>query len=326
LYSLPAPRLFPQEQRILGGLGGSPWTSDSYTRQSVTDAQKVWAELRRAVGFTTTSGWLTSDKTNSKLAKSGLPTYGVTLHAASNALDSWHATTPDAQAALAAAIGLSLGEIADGLRQSVCPRSTHACRATCVVAHSFNGELRRSKDTRLARTLLTLFRPTDAVALTAAGLSAAVAAYGVTGARWRVNISDDIRWELLAPGLWDLGSPLSYAYSKHVPADRPGTNRLRIVYSATERWTPADVAAHVRSGHSVAVIFDVKKRDDLPRSWAGLPVVNGDKTDDLWEHPHGVVVGLRSKGPTLAIRQEMRRAGFAFPPRVRRPLLLPVVP
>jgi hypothetical protein len=323
LQSIPPTRLFPQEQRILDGLGGSPWTSARHTSESTADAKKVWAELRAALGFTTTSGWLTSHLTNTKLGKSGLPSFGVTLHAASNAAEAWQATSPEVQEKLAVAVGATTDDIAVALRQSVCPRSTAACRATCVVAHSANGELRRSKDTRLARTLLTLFRPADAVALTAAGLFAAKRAYGVAGARWRVNVSDDIRWELLAPGLWDL-APLSYAYTKHVPDDRPGTNRLRIVYSATEKWTTAEVATHVRAGQSVAVILDVKKKDALPRTWAGLPVVNGDATDDLWEHPHGVVVGLRSKGPTLAMRQEMRRSGFAFPPKVRRPLLLPI--
>jgi hypothetical protein len=59
---------------------------------------------------------------------------------------------------------------------------------------------------------------------------------GKDKARWRVNISDDIRWEVVAPGLLDV-APLGYTYTKWLPEERPAIEALSIVYSANERWT-----------------------------------------------------------------------------------------
>ena len=80
-----------------------------------------------------------------------------------------------------------------------------------------------------------------------------------------VNISDDIRWELLAPGLWTFKVP-GYAYTKWTPQERPGRKGLSLVYSATERHTDADITNMLRDGHRVAVVLDVRPAD-LPDVW-----------------------------------------------------------
>jgi hypothetical protein len=176
---------------------------------------------------------------------------------------------------------------------------------------SANAKLKRSQRARLARSLVTLVRPADALSLTAKALDRNGARHHRRGSRWRVNVADDIRWELLAPGLFQL-DVRPYTYTKFSPAERPEALGMRIVYSATERHTDAELVERCRAGHRVCIVFDVAKRDPLPATWHGIPVANGDKTDDLWRHPAGCVVGLRLKGD-LDARDDMRRSGFARP-------------
>jgi len=307
------PALTRQEKRILDGLGGQPWTAASYNPTRVADARRAWADLREAIGFRrSTTGWMTTEATSPKLAKSQLPSAGVNLHAARNAMQAWNSLASAERSAVAAVFGLTIADVTAAISPTLCPASTPACREGCVVARSANGVLERSQRARLARTLLTLLAPAHAVNMTADALGDLASTYTRTGARWRVNVSDDIRWELLAPGLFDLG-PLAYAYTKWTPTARPGRDDLRVVYSATERWTPGQVVALTSEGHRVALVLDVAKKEALPKRWAGVTVVDGDDTDDLWAHPAGVIVGLRVKGPSAELKDRMRASGFSWP-------------
>jgi hypothetical protein len=318
------PTLTAAERLILTNLGGRRWTIKRYRRPGATRrAQAAWAELRQAAGYTTTTGWMTTEKTNPKMRKNGKPSIGLTLHAAANASRAWATLDATQRQSLAAALDVTVGEIDSGLRATVCPRSTRSCRKACVVAHSANGDLDRSQLARLVRTLFTLFRPADALVLTARELDKLRSKHGRYQCRWRMNVSDDIRWELLAPGLFAV-APRAYAYTKWSPGERPARAGLRLVYSASERTHDSDIVAWCKQGHRVAVVFDVKRGQPLPATWHGVPVVDGDLTDDLYRHHAGHIVGLRAKG-TLGQRQLMRLAGFARPAiPTAAPVALPV--
>ena len=238
---------------------------------------------------------MTTDLTNPKMKKNGKPSAGLTLHAATNAVEAWDSLTLSEQLALASSVGVTIDEINDGLKRTVCPRSTPSCRLACVAAKSANSKVVRSQRARLARHLFVLFRPADALVLTAYELDKLKRRYGRSGARWRVNISDDIRWELIAPGLFAV-APRAYTYTKWSPTKRPGRPGLRIVYSASERTSDEEITKLCSDGYRVAVLFDLPKKADLPDTWNGIRVVDGDKTDDLYRHPAGTIVGLRGKG------------------------------
>ncbi|MBI4935935.1 MAG: hypothetical protein HY828_18795 [Actinobacteria bacterium] len=301
----------PIESLILGGLGGQPWGTADRKRADLQAALMAWSDIRKAAGFAGDGGWVTTDKTNVKLGKAGLPTVGVTLHASTDAHRMWKSITPAQRDALAAAVGRTVDEVDGLLSVSVCPRSTCGCCAGCVVSYSNNALMTRSRLARLCRNLLTVAMPAYALTLTAHQLELLTSAYGDENTRWRVNISDDIRWELVAPGLWDV-APKAYSYTKFSPAERPEQENLRLVYSASEVWGSADITRVTKKGHRVAVVFDCKK-GALPSTWSNVPVVNGDITDDLWAHPAGSIVGLAVKGPTLAVRQAAAQCGFALP-------------
>ena len=297
------------EVMILERLGGNAWTDATVTLQE--------AEARRhaalaAVGLTS-SRWWTDETTSPKLGKAGLPTRGVTLHAAKDALRVWVSLPTRVQTELAAAFDVTPDDVLRDLGISVCPCSSVACITLCVVAHSANSQFDVTQISRLVRTMMVMFAPKDALTITAHGLERLRTKFGDDGARWRVNVSDDIRWELVAPGLLKI-APKAYAYTKWSPKTRPEVEGLRVVYSATEHTKVQDIVSRCQEGHTVALVLDLAKREPLPATWAGINVVDGDKTDDLWDHPHGVIVGLRLKAPTLELKQKARELGFAHKP------------
>lgn len=301
--------LKPVERLILKGMNGTPFQTSDYTPELLASAKANLKTAANAVGFKTVS-WVTTSKTNPKLGKAGIPTIGVTLHAARSSAAVWSALDTIERNDLAAAFGVTVDDITVTLRITVCPCATPGCTKVCVVEKSFRAGLTTSVKSRLVRTLMTLLRPAEACALTLEAILDLEAKHGFTGARWRTNVADDIRWELVAPGLF--GHIQAYAYTKFSPVERPNTVAgMSIVYSATERTTQDDVRAILATGQRVALVLDVPK-DKLPTHWRGMPVVNGDDTDDLWSHPAGHIVGLVAKG-TAAQKAEMRASGFAHP-------------
>lgn len=52
-------------------------------------------------------------------------------------------------------------------------------------------------------------------------------------------------------------------------------------------------------GIRVAVVFDTKKGQPLPKLWEGIPVIDGNLYDTRFLDPKDVVVGLRAKGKAI---------------------------
>ena len=54
------------------------------------------------------------------------------------------------------------------------------------------------------------------------------------------------------------------------------------------------------AGRDVAVVFNVKRGENLPKLWQGTRVIDGDEHDLRFLHEHytkqGSIVGLRAKG------------------------------
>lgn len=267
-------KLSPVERRVINKVGGSPWTIDQATPEVVSEAWAVWTALSHAAGY------------------------------------AWKAADGDFRAKIAAALNCTEADLDTALGVSFCPMATMGCIAGCVTNCSYHASLDQTQKTRLLRDAFFMMRSDLALALTADQLRRTVAkAGGKDKARRRVNISDDIRWEVVAPGLLDV-APLGYTYTKWLPEERPAIEGLSIVYSANERWSDTDIVDACGAGHRVAVVFDVPKKK-LPNEWNQTPVADGDSTDDLYEHPAGVIVGLAVKGRTAEIKQAMARTGFA---------------
>ena|SRR5215471_4186345 len=112
----------------------------------------------------------------------------------------------------------------------------------------------------------------------------------------RVNGTSDLPAIALAMAE-EFPSVQFYDYSK-----LPGTwRRTRPNYHITFSYDGAN-SNHAESmnalahGVNVAVVFDTKRGKDLPRTWEGYAVVDGDVSDLRFKDSKGVVVGLRAKG------------------------------
>ena len=88
-----------------------------------------------------------------------------------------------------------------------------------------------------------------------------------------------------------------YDYTKSVKRARQhasGTmpSNYHLTFSRSELTPDSLVSELVESGQNVAVVFD-----EIPETWLGLEVINGDEHDLRFLDKSGVVVGLKAKGP-----------------------------
>ena len=82
-----------------------------------------------------------------------------------------------------------------------------------------------------------------------------------------------------------------YEYTKVLNYLDHDHKNLHVTFSDSGR-NNADIAAAIRSGHNVAVVF----KDKLPKKYLNKRVINGDLHDLRFKDPSGVVVGLVAKG------------------------------
>ena len=88
-----------------------------------------------------------------------------------------------------------------------------------------------------------------------------------------------------------------YDYTKSVKRARQHASgkmpsNYHLTFSRSE-LTPNHIVAELSdSGQNVAVVFD-----EIPDTWLGLPVINGDEHDLRFLDGVGVIVGLKAKGP-----------------------------
>jgi hypothetical protein len=230
---------------------------------SLAEARALWAAMRVEYGFKPTGDTdLLAEGANVKIAKNIVRTWTLTLVPAD----------------------LSL-------RWNVCTWATRQCREACVMwtAGRQYDSVRRG---RLVRTAFLAQHPAAFLAI----LTDEVRRRNARGVEWgmRLNVASDLRWENIAPWLFDGGLVRAYDYTK-APARPNVPANYRITYSHSERWTDADVLARIAAGENVAMVFD-RPKHDLPATYLGVPVIDGDLTDFRYADPIGVIVGLAAKG------------------------------
>ena len=197
-----------------------------------------------------------------------------------------------------------------GLRSRVnlCPRASAGCRAACL-SQSGHGQFAATQYARAVRTLFLLAHPFHAGVLIGRELRRALEREGAGRVALRLNVTSDIRWELLS-GADDIVPDIIasgvrfYDYTAWNRQAREHAHTLgwHITYSAKEpAATPDDYLVDIlSSGGTVAMPIRVGKGEPMPE-WIPLGmgtfrVIDGDLSDDRTEDPQGVIVGLRPKG------------------------------
>lgn len=230
---------------------------------SVADAKILWAQTRVEYGFApTTPDLMAPPDANVKIGKNEVPTWSLTLTPANQSGD-WN----------------------------TCTWSTPQCRSACVLWTAGRGRFASVRLGRLVRTAFLAEHPAAFLALLTDEVRRREAAGVPFGLR--LNVASDLRWENIAPWLFDGENVRAYDYTK-APARTVPAN-YRITYSHSERWSDADVVAKIAAGHNVAMVFDVPKHN-LPATHLGIRVIDGDLSDYRYGDPEAVIVGLAAKG------------------------------
>lgn len=132
----------------------------------------------------------------------------------------------------------------------------------------------------------------------------------------RLNGTSDIMWEYIRDDqgrtLFDIFPNVQfYDYTKiyaRASRDLPSNYHLTVSYSeATPRFARQSLKASIATGVNLAVVF----RGNAPKSFQGLPVINGDESDLRFLDPaNGThIVALKAKG-----RARQDQSGFVIDP------------
>lgn len=230
-------------------------------------ARRAWKEYRIANGYSGDAHILSAPDANAKMRKGTTPIYGLSLAPADMA-GTWDA----------------------------CQWRTPGCTAVCVLATAGKGPMASVRQSRIVRTRFAGDNPQAFVTLVVGELREAVAKLGTIG--WRPNVASDLRWERFAPRALSVPGVTVYDYTKAPLRHRQGLpDGYRLTFSVSERdASVAEALEYLRDGGNAAVVFDTVKGHDLPATWNGFDVIDGDLTDYRPSDPTGAVVGLRAKG------------------------------
>lgn len=111
----------------------------------------------------------------------------------------------------------------------------------------------------------------------------------------RFNVFSDIPWELVFPEIFSFGKQ-AYDYTKVPGRQTPKNYDLTFSYSGRNY---EDMQSELRRGRRVAVVFLTEKHE-LPSTFLGYHVVDGDLSDARPLDPAPSIVGLAYKRPRKA--------------------------
>jgi hypothetical protein len=159
---------------------------DFSTLPSVAEAQTLWADFRVTHGFAAGGGktaLLAPPDANVKIGKNEVPTWSLTLTPA-DLSGQWN----------------------------LCTWATQQCKATCVMWTAGRGVMRNVREGRLVRTAFLATHPGAFLALLTdevRRLEAKGVPFGL-----RLNVASDLRWENIAPWLFNGENVRAYDYTK----------------------------------------------------------------------------------------------------------------
>jgi nicotinamide mononucleotide adenylyltransferase len=180
---------------------------------------------------------------------------------------------------------------------NICPWASAGCKAACLNTAGNPVYLKGKIRARLKRTALFFENRKEFYAQ----LKKELAAFERKAKRlnlkpaFRLNATSDIFWPEWIykefPGIQ------FYHYTKNPNAARLASimarnSNVTYVYSRHESTDKRIIDAMINHGINVAVVF----KGDLPTSWRGYKVINGDESDLVFLYEKGVIIGLEAKG------------------------------
>ena len=179
---------------------------------------------------------------------------------------------------------------------NVCRYATPLCRKGCL-QYAGHNNMEHAQAAQRVKTLFLQADPRAFITLLVHEIAKAQAKHDLT-LRIRLNVLSDIPWEQVHPELFERFPTVAfYDYTKWPHGSRVVPSNYNLTYSASERMSDKQVYLLTEAGEKVAVVFATTRTHDLPTSYKGMTVVDGDAHDDRWLNPQGTIIGLRAKGP-----------------------------
>ena len=184
----------------------------------------------------------------------------------------------------------------------VCQWRSKGCTIACLNTAG-RGQMNSVQDSRIAKTKLFFEQRFDFLAKLSKEITSSIKSATKKGmqAVFRPNLTSDIAWENIinedGTTIFEKhGKTQFYDYTKSFKRMQRFLNgelpsNYHLTFSCSE--TNEKIAKLVlEMGGNVAVVF----RNQLPETWNGVEVINGDESDLRFLDKQGVVVGLIEKG------------------------------
>jgi hypothetical protein len=135
----------------------------------------------------------------------------------------------------------------------------------------------------------------------------------------RLNTISDIDWAnvrtLGGSNIFELFSTVQfYDYTKNPNKFVGKPENYHLTFSFTGRnWIACNTL--LKRGENIAMVFNVNKVEDLPKTYKGFKVINGDETDYRPNDEKGVIVGLKWKRIADKVAEaQVRQSMFVVQP------------
>ena len=188
---------------------------------------------------------------------------------------------------------------------NVCPNSTPECRLGCLATSGRAGmdilsgkgmvERARIKKTKLFHEHNDFFMDWLYAELRLAKAKAERNGFNFSV---RLNATSDIDWQNVKrdnKNVFDVFPDVNfYDYTKNPTKffDKPENYHLTFSYSGHNVKMCEKL---LNRGFNIATVFNVKRESDLPKTFMGYDVINGDLTDFRPNDEKGIIVGLKWK-------------------------------
>ena len=193
--------------------------------------------------------------------------------------------------------------------KNLCSHATNGCINSCLNTAG-RGKMSNVQKGRLRKSLLFLNNQQEYFKQLCADIRKHIIKCEKTGRKpaIRLNGTSDLPYENILYGenqsIFDIFPQVQfYDYTK-IP-DRITPFNYALTYSHWGKWGTTDKA--MEQGQNVAMVFNVKKTEELPKTFNGRSVVDGDKTDLRTPKNDGLnaIVGLRAKMSRANINKEL---------------------
>lgn len=196
---------------------------------------------------------------------------------------------------------------------NVCSHASKGCAESCLVGSGMGGMYENVRNGRIRKTEYFLSDRTAFLTDLKNEIGKLVAKHSKQGDKvvFRLNGTSDIRYEKFkifeGKNIFEVYPDVQfYDYSKNYlrfTNDLPSNYHLTFSRSETNNDKAMEILAR---GYNVAMVFD-----NLPETYKGYKVINGDESDLRFKDEKNVIVGLKYKKITGTGGKEKNLAAYA---------------